>query len=93
MAFAWKMLIPMALINIAVVGLEVMLWRELELSDWVLAAYAVINFILAGLLIAFFFRLITRSLYRMPRRVRLVHDISVPSLPAPLVQPEPGARP
>jgi NADH-quinone oxidoreductase subunit H len=93
MAFAWKMLIPMALTNIAVVGLEVMLWRELELSDWVLAVYAVINFILAGLLIAFFFRLITRSLYRMPRRVRLVHDISVPSLPAPLVQPDPGARP
>jgi hypothetical protein len=27
--------------------------------------------------------MITRNYYRLPTRVRLVHDISVPSLPAP----------
>ncbi len=37
MAFAWKMLIPLALINIAVVAVEVLLWRELRADDWVLA--------------------------------------------------------
>jgi hypothetical protein len=43
------------------------------------------------LLVGFFFRMITRDYYRLPRRVRLEHDISVPSLPAPGVQPVPSA--
>ena len=83
MAFAWKMLIPLALINIAVVATEVLLWRELELDDWVLGAYVLINMALAVILLGYFFRMITKDYYRLPRRVRLVHDISVPSLPAP----------
>ena len=93
MAFAWKMLIPLALINVVIVAVEVLLWRELELSDWVLAAYIAINAVLAVLLFGFFFRMITRDYYRLPRRVRLEHDISVPSLPAPALtmsQPERG---
>ncbi len=32
MAFAWKMLIPLALINMAIVAIEVLLWRELEID-------------------------------------------------------------
>jgi NADH-quinone oxidoreductase subunit H len=83
MAFAWKMLIPMALINIMVVATEVLLWRELEWDNWVLAPFALINIALMVVLFGFFFRMITRDFYRLPRRVRLVHDISVPSLPAP----------
>jgi hypothetical protein len=83
MAFAWKMLIPLALINIVVVATEVLLWRELELDDWVLGAFAVINIGSAVPLLGYFFRMITRDYYRLPRRVRLVHDVSVPSLPAP----------
>jgi NADH-quinone oxidoreductase subunit H len=82
MAFAWKMLIPLALINIMIVATEVLLWRELEWDDWVLAVFAAINIALMVLLLGFFFRMITRDYYRLPRRVRLVHDISVPSLPA-----------
>jgi NADH-quinone oxidoreductase subunit H len=83
MAFAWKLLIPLALINIVIVATEVLLWRELELDDWVLGAYALINIGTAALLLGYFFRMITRDYYRLPRRVRLVHDVSVPSLPAP----------
>jgi NADH-quinone oxidoreductase subunit H len=83
MAFAWKMLIPMALINIVIAATEVFLWRQLEWSNWVLAAFVAINLVLMVLIIGFFFRMITRSFYRLPRRVRLVHDVSVPSLPAP----------
>jgi NADH-quinone oxidoreductase subunit H len=83
MAFSWKMLIPLALINVVIVAIEVLLWRELELGNWVLAVFAVVNFVLAALLIGYFFRMITRNYYRLPTRVRLVHDISVPSLPAP----------
>jgi NADH-quinone oxidoreductase subunit H len=83
MAFAWKMLIPMALINIIVIATEVLLWRELEWDNWVLAPFALFNIALMFAMIGFFFRLNTRTYYRLPRRVRLVHDISVPSLPAP----------
>ncbi len=83
MAFAWKMLIPLALINIAIVATEVLIWRELELTNWVLAAFGVINFALAVTLFGVFFRSLTADFYRLPRRVRLEPDISVPSLPAP----------
>jgi len=83
MALAWKMLIPLALINVAIVATEVLLWRELELGDGVLAAYVAVNAVLTVVCIGAFFRLITARFYRLPRRVRLVHDIAVPSLPAP----------
>jgi NADH-quinone oxidoreductase subunit H len=83
MAFAWKMLIPLALINIAIVATEVLLWRELEIGDWVLWLYVLVNAALAVLFIGAFFRMMTAGYYRLPRRVRLVSDISVPSLPAP----------
>jgi NADH-quinone oxidoreductase subunit H len=87
MAVAWKMLIPLALINVAIVGAEVLVWREFELDGWVLAPFALINIVLAVLLIGFFFRMITARYYRLPRRVRLEHEISVPSLPAPAARP------
>lgn len=83
MAFAWKMLIPLALINLTVVATEVLLWRALELTNWVLLLYALLNLALAVLLIVAFFRIITAGLYRLPRRVRLVSEVSVPSLAAP----------
>jgi NADH-quinone oxidoreductase subunit H len=84
MAFAWKGLIPMALINIVVVATEVLLWHELDLSDWVLVAYALINFGVALILLSVFFRILTAGYYRLPRRVALMPDIAVPSLPAPV---------
>ena len=79
------MLIPLALINIAVVAAEVLIWREFELDELDLwRSTALINLVLAVfVLIAVFFRMLTASYYRLPTRVRLVHDISVPSLPAP----------
>ena len=83
MAFAWKMLIPLALINIMVVAVEVFVWRYWDVTDWVLAAFVAINFAVAVLAIVSFLRIITASYYRLPRRVRLMHEISVPSLPAP----------
>ena len=83
MNISWKMLIPLALINIVIVAVEVFIWRYWDVTDWVLAAYVVVNFVLTALLIALFFRIVTAGFYRMPRRVRLVGEISVPSLPAP----------
>lgn len=86
MAVAWKMLLPMALINIAVIAVEVLVWQE-WFGSWILAPYAVINIALAVGLLMLFFRLITANLYRLPRRVILVRDIQVPDLPAPLPAP------
>lgn len=83
MAFSWKMLIPLALLNVFIVATELLLWRELELGDWVLAPFVAVNFVLAALLLSSFFRIITAGYYRLPRRVRLEREISVPSLPAP----------
>jgi NADH-quinone oxidoreductase subunit H len=83
MAFAWKMLIPLALLNLVVIGTQVLIWRHFELTDWVLVPFALINLLIAIGALAFFFRLITADLYRLPRRARLVGDVSVPSLPAP----------
>ena len=83
MSFSWKMLIPLALINIAIVAVEVFIWRYWDVTDWILAAYVVINLALTVVLMGAFFRIITSGLYKMPRRVRLVGDIGVPSLPAP----------
>src|SRR3954468_4026737 len=83
MSFSWKMLIPLALINVAIVAVEVFIWRYWDVTDWILAAYVVINLVLTIFFIGMFFRIITAGFYKMPRRVRLVGDIGVPSLPAP----------
>jgi NADH-quinone oxidoreductase subunit H len=79
MAFAWKALLPLALINVLLVAFEVLLWEEYNLSAGVvLPIFAVVNLSLAGLLIMAWVRLMTRALYRLPRRPRLVEQIGVP---------------
>jgi NADH-quinone oxidoreductase subunit H len=83
MAFSWKMLIPLALLNVAIVATELLLWRELDVGRWVLVPFALLNAGLAVWLIVTFLRIITAGYYRLPRRVRLVKEIAVPSLPAP----------
>jgi NADH-quinone oxidoreductase subunit H len=83
MSLSWKMLIPLALINVAIVAVEVLIWRYWDVTDWILAAYVVINAVLTLVFIGMFFRIVTAGFYRLPRRVRLVSEINVPSLPAP----------
>ena len=83
MAFAWKMLIPLALLNIAVVATELLVWREWEIGRWILVPFVLINAVLTVWLLQAFMRVITSGYYRLPRRVVLVHEVSVPSLPAP----------
>ncbi len=83
MGLAWKMLLPLALINVAVIAVEVLIQEEADLGGWVRWPYALINWGLSIALLMAFFRLLTARLYRLPRRVILVRDIQVPSLPAP----------
>lgn len=83
MAFAWKLLIPLALISIVMTASEALIWRRLEPGDWIFAVFVVFNLVVTLYLLGAFFRSMTAHLYRLPLRVRLVSEVSVPSLPAP----------
>ncbi len=79
MAFAWKVLLPLAIINVLAVALEVFLWNEYDLSAGVvLPVSGVMNFALAGVLIVGFGRAMTKTIERFPKQPRLVRDIDVP---------------
>ncbi len=83
MAFAWKVLLPLSIVNVLMVALEVFIWTEYELSaGLVLPIFGVVNFALAGALIFGFAKIMTRTMERFPKRPRLVADIDVP-LPEP----------
>ena len=83
MAFAWKVLLPLSIVNVLMVALEVFIWTEYELSAGiVLPIFGVVNFALAGALIFGFAKIMTRTMERFPKRPRLVADIDVP-LPEP----------
>ncbi|MGB2693776.1 MAG: NADH-quinone oxidoreductase subunit NuoH [Dehalococcoidia bacterium] len=82
MAFAWKFLLPLSLVNVFLVGLEVSIWRQNDISAGiVLPIFAAVNAAMAILLIVGFGRIMARQYLRVPRRPRLVPDIQVP-LPA-----------
>ncbi|MBI4302076.1 MAG: NADH-quinone oxidoreductase subunit NuoH [Chloroflexi bacterium] len=52
MGFAWKFLLPLALINLFVTGAEVLVWEEYDLAaGWIIPSMVIINFALAGILI------------------------------------------
>jgi hypothetical protein len=52
MAFAWKFLLPLALINVMVAGGEMLLWQEADLSSTeALLLFGVVNAALAVALI------------------------------------------
>ncbi|MPZ22373.1 MAG: NADH-quinone oxidoreductase subunit NuoH [Dehalococcoidia bacterium] len=72
MAFAWKYLLPLALLNIAIAGLQVTLWLR---YDWpaeiVLPIFAAINIGLIGLIALSYGRLLGRSMAEAPRRARM----------------------
>lgn len=79
MAFAWKFLVPLAIINILLVALEVLLWEQTGLpARIVLPVFAVLNLALAVALIVGWANLIRYRPLREPRRPRLYRDISVP---------------
>jgi len=53
MAFAWKFLLPLSLVNVMIVGGEKLLWQEAELSSGeALPVFGVINWVMAVALIA-----------------------------------------
>jgi formate hydrogenlyase subunit 4 len=84
LAFAWKWMTPMAIINIVLVAGEVTLWEETGWSaGLLLPAYIVINGALAGALIVAWVKAFAPKFQRFPDRPRFYSEINVPSLPAP----------
>jgi NADH-quinone oxidoreductase subunit H len=80
MAFAWKFLLPLSLVNIMLAALEVLLWVEYDLSaGLVLPVFSIVNLSLAALLAIGWARLLAPRFGRLPSRARLVPDISVPA--------------
>jgi NADH-quinone oxidoreductase subunit H len=87
MAFAWKFLLPLGLVNILVTAFEVLLWEEYDLSaGLILPIAAIVNLALAGILIVGWSRIMTRPFQATPRRPRLFSDINValPGAPEPV---------
>jgi NADH-quinone oxidoreductase subunit H len=83
LAFAWKWLTPMCLINILVVAAEVLVWNETGWSAafWIPVFIAVNGALTAGLVVVFV-RVLAPKFQRFPTRPRFYDGIDVPSLPA-----------
>ncbi len=76
MAFAWKFLLPLALVNVLVVGAEVLLWQESDVSaNLALPAFGVVNFALAVVLIAGWASVLGRRGERGARRAVLTREV------------------
>jgi NADH-quinone oxidoreductase subunit H len=89
LAFAWKWMTPMAIINIVVVAAEVLIWDETNIPVQILLpAYMVLNTAFAGVLIVAFVRFFAPKFQRFPTRLRYYGNIDVPSLPAVAIRPE-----
>jgi NADH-quinone oxidoreductase subunit H len=87
LAFAWKWLTPMAILNIVMVAAEVTIWEESGVSaGLLLPLYMAVNTAFAGAIIVAFVRLLAPKFERFPTQLRFYANIDVPSLPA--VAPE-----
>ena len=88
MAFAWKFLLPLSLVNVLVSALEVLIWEEYDMSAGVvLPIFALVNIALSGVLIVGWSRLMTLEFERAPRRPRMFAEINVPLPSEPAVEP------
>ncbi len=75
LSFAWKFLLPLALVNVLMVAAEVLVWNENGLSAGVvLPIFAVINLAMTVILVTGYARLIGFSRTQKPRTLRMVKD-------------------
>lgn len=76
MAFGWKFMVPLALINIFVIGLEVLIWQRADIpAAAALAVFAIVNMVLAVVLLVGWARLLWGAKIAEPRRVRLARTV------------------
>jgi NADH-quinone oxidoreductase subunit H len=78
LAFAWKFLLPLALVNVLLAALEILIWVEYEVSAGVvLPVFTVVNLSLAVALVVGWTRLMAFRFERLPKRAVLVRDVGV----------------
>lgn len=86
MSFAWKFMLPVALVNLFLVATERLIWAEYELGDWVVYLFAVINIAAAVGVVVLWARLLGYRPENTPRRARLIGEVGG------YVPVEPGVR-
>lgn len=83
LAFAWKWMTPMAILNVVLVAAEVLVWQETGWSAGLLfPAYIAVNNAFAAVIIYSFLRLFAPRFQRFPNQLRMYSTIDVPPLPA-----------
>jgi NADH-quinone oxidoreductase subunit H len=88
LAFAWKWLTPMAILNVVMVAAEVTFWQETGVSAAIiLPVYMVLNTLFAGGVIYAFVKFLAPNFERFPTTLRFYSNIDVPSLPAVAADP------
>jgi NADH-quinone oxidoreductase subunit H len=91
LAFAWKWMTPMAVLNIVLVAAEILIWEETGASaGLVLPLYAAFNGLFAVVLIVGWVRFMGPKFTRFPDRLRYYSEIGVPSLPAYVPSEDPS---
>ena len=75
--FSWQFLLPMGLINVVLVGFEVALWAETDAPGIILAAFAVVNWLLAAGLVVAYVRLLRLAGAQTPRRLTLSDEVGI----------------
>jgi NADH-quinone oxidoreductase subunit H len=75
--FSWQFLLPLGLLNVVLVAFEVALWAETDAPGIILAAFAVVNWLLAAALIVGYVRLLRLGPAYAPRRPVLADQVGI----------------
>jgi NADH-quinone oxidoreductase subunit H len=84
MTFAWKFMLPVALVNLFIVATQRLIWAEYNLGDGIVYVFAVFNIVAAIVVIYLWSRFLGYRPEDTPKRARLVQDVGgyVPVEPA-----------
>ena len=74
MAFAWKFMLPVALLNLFVMATERMLWKQLDFEQVYLYVFAAVNIILSVVVVYLWARFLGYRPENTPTRPRMVRD-------------------
>lgn len=75
LAFAWKFLLPLSLANVLIIAFEVLIWQQNNFAPQVvLPIFAVVNFVLAGVLVVGYVQTFGFARTNRPRTIKLVRD-------------------
>ncbi|MCA9831101.1 MAG: NADH-quinone oxidoreductase subunit NuoH [Dehalococcoidia bacterium] len=74
MAFAWKFLLPLALLNLLIVATEKVIWTQEELGDGIVFLFAPINIVAAAVLVYAWAKVNGYRPENTPKKPRMVKD-------------------